>query len=97
VPYRVQFRCPTRRVPIRVLDQLRERLREISHTLGAVSSSSSFWSSLTENPLFVEVAGWRFNYAIHRESKQFEVLEARRASDRTPADQCATAQSKREA
>ena len=95
MPYRVQFRCPTRRVPIRVLDQLRERLREISHTLGAVSSSSSFWSSLTENPLLLDVGEWRFEYAIHRESKQFEVLEARRASDRTPADQRASTRSKR--
>jgi hypothetical protein len=85
VLYRLHFRCTVSSVPVRILDRARARFREISHTLAAVSSSSSFWSSLTENPLYVDVAGWRFKYTIDRERKEFDVLEIIRVSDVLPA------------
>jgi hypothetical protein len=78
---RVDFRCSVRHVPTAVLDRVRSRLREISHTLGAVSSSDSFWSSIAESPLYVDIQQWRFKYSIERDRKQFTVLEAIRVSD----------------
>ena len=81
MPYRVDFRCSIGKVPTAVLDQVRSRLREISHTLGAVSSSDSFWSSIAESPLYVDIQQWRFKYSIERHRKQFIVLEAMRVSD----------------
>jgi hypothetical protein len=76
VPYRVSFSCPVGRVPTAVLDRVRSRLREISHTLAAVFSSDSFWSSIAENPLYVDLDGWRFTYSIDRSGPQFVVLQA---------------------
>jgi hypothetical protein len=76
VPYRVVFRCPVGRVPAAVLDRVRSRLREISHTLAAFSSSDSFWSSIAESPLYVDLDAWRFTYSIDRSGQQFVVLEA---------------------
>jgi hypothetical protein len=75
----------------------RARFREISHTLAAVSSSSSFWSSLTENPLYVDVAGWRFKYTIDRERKEFDVLEIIRVSGVVLAASRTIGQRKRQA
>jgi len=68
-------------VPAATLGRLRVRLREIGHTLSAVSSSSAFWTSTTESPLFVDVEGWRFKYAIDRKSQVLSVLEVSRVSD----------------
>ncbi|HEX9572856.1 MAG TPA: hypothetical protein VF994_02100 [Myxococcales bacterium] len=68
-------------MPAATLGRLRVRLREIGHTLSAVSSSSAFWTSMTESPLFVDVEGWRFKYAIDRKSQVLSVLEVSRVSD----------------
>jgi len=68
-------------VPAATLGRLRVRLREIGHTLSAVSPSSAFWTSMTESPLFVDVEGWRFKYAIDRKSQVLSVLEVSRVSD----------------
>ena len=68
-------------VPAATLGRLRARLREIGQTLSAVSLSSAFWSSLTESPLFVDVEGWRFKYAIDRESQVLTVVELIRVSE----------------
>ena len=64
-----------------VLDRVRSRLRDVSGTLVAVSSSDSFWSSIAESPLYVDVEGWRFRYSIDRSTEQFIVVEAVRLSD----------------
>jgi hypothetical protein len=68
-------------VPPAVISRLRARLREIGHTLSAVSSSSAFWTSLRESPLFVDVEGWRFKYAVERKSQLLTVIEVSRVSD----------------
>jgi hypothetical protein len=81
VPYRVQLRCVVGSVSADTLGRLRARLREIGHSLLAVSSSSAFWSSMTESPLFVDVEGWRFKYAINRQSQVLTVVEVSRVSD----------------
>jgi hypothetical protein len=81
----VSFHCRVGRVPTAVLDRVRSRLREISHTLAAVSSSDSFWNSIAENPLYVDLDGWRFTYSIDRSGKQFVILEAGRVSEATGA------------
>lgn len=80
----MSFRCPVGEVPIAVLDRVRSRLRDISDTLAAVSSSDSFWSSVAESPLYVDIEGWRFRYSIDRLTRQFIVLEAVRVSDVLP-------------
>jgi hypothetical protein len=80
VLYRLHFRGAIPSVPTRVIDRLRARLREISETLSTISSISSFWTSLAENPLTIDVAGWRFTYTIVREPNYFQVLEAVRVS-----------------
>ena len=67
-------------MPPATLGRLRARLREIGHTLSTVSSSSAFWSSLAESPLFVDVDGWRFKYTVERESQALVVLEVSRVS-----------------
>ena len=36
---------------------------------------------MTESPLFVDVEGWRFKYAIDRKSQVLSVLEVSRVSD----------------
>ena len=86
MPYRVDFRCSIRKVPTAVLDQVRSRLREISHTLGAVSSSDSFWSSIAESPLYVDIQQWRFKYSIDRTRKEFVVFEVVRVSSLPPVN-----------
>ena len=68
-------------MPATTLGRLRARLREIGHTLSAVSSSSAFWTSMTESPLFVDVEGWRFKYMIDRRSQVLSVVEVSRVSD----------------
>jgi len=70
-------------------------LREIGHTLSAVSSSSAFWTSMTESPLFVDVEGWRFKYAIDGQSEVLTVLEVSRVSDAPAAYERARANRKR--
>ena len=84
--YRVHFRSPIGPVATAVLDRVRARLREISHTLGAVSSSDSFWTSIAENPLYVDVDGWRFKYSIDRTRKEFVVFEVVRVSSLPPVN-----------
>lgn len=81
MPYRIQLRCAVGSVQAATLGRLRTRLREIGQTLSAVSSSSAFWSSLSESPLFVDVEGWRFKYSIDRESQVLSVVEVSRVSD----------------
>ena len=81
MPYRVRLRCSVGSVPSATLGRLRARLREIGHTLSTVSSSSAFWSSMAESPLFVDVEGWRFKYTIERESQALIVLEVSRVSE----------------
>ena len=68
-------------MPSPTLGRLRARLREIGHTLSTVSSSSAFWSSMADSPLYVDVEGWRFKYAVERESQVLTVLEVSRVSD----------------
>jgi hypothetical protein len=77
------------------LGRLRARLREIGHTLSAVSSSSAFWTSMMESPLFVDVEGWRFKYAIDQRSQVLTVLEVSRVSDAPAAYERARASRKR--
>jgi hypothetical protein len=95
VPYRVQLLCSVGSVQAATLGRLRARLREIGQTLSAVSSSSAFWSSLTESPLFVDVEGWRFKYGIDRKSEMLSVLEVSRVSDAPAAYERARAGRKR--
>ena len=73
--------CSVGSVQAATLARLRARLREIGQTLSAVSSSSAFWTSLTESPLYVDVEGWRFKYAIDRGSQTLSVLEVSRVSE----------------
>jgi hypothetical protein len=85
VRHGLRFGCTVASVPIRVLDRLRARLRAVSETLWAASPGSSFWTSLMDNPLTLDVAGWRFQYTISREPRQIDVLDAMRISDVLPA------------
>ena len=80
---------------MRVLGQLRARLRELSETLAAVSPASSFWASLTENPLTIDMAGWRFTYTIRRDPGHLEVLAAVRICDVVPGYRGESARGKR--
>jgi hypothetical protein len=82
-------------VPPGVLAHLRARLREIGHTLSAVSSSSAFWTSLAESPLFVDVEGWRFKYSVEPQTQVMTVLEVSRVSDAPAAFERAQAERKR--
>ena len=77
----MQLRCAVGSVPTATLGRLRARLREIGHTLSTVSASSAFWSSMADSPLYVDVEGWRFKYAVERESQVLTVLEVSRVSD----------------
>jgi len=95
VPYRVQLRCAVGSVPAATLGRLRSRLREIGHSLSAVSSSSAFWTSMTESPLFVDVEGWRFKYGIDRQWQVLTVLEVTRVSEALAAYERAKADRKR--
>ena len=95
MPYRIQLRCAVGSVQAATLGRLRARLREIGQTLSAVSASSAFWSSLTESPLFVDVEGWRFKYAIDRESQVLTVLEVIRVSELPAAYERARSERKR--
>ncbi|HWE23652.1 MAG TPA: hypothetical protein VG496_06895 [Myxococcales bacterium] len=82
--YRVRVRCVLQDVPAVVVGRMRARLRDISHTLEAVSRSDSFWSSMAENPLYVDLHGWRFRYSIDRARKEFVVLDVSRTSETLP-------------
>jgi hypothetical protein len=85
VHYGLRIRCSVDTVSMRVLDRLHVRLREVSQILWEASPGSSFWRSLTENPLTIDVAGWRFQYTISREANRIDVIEAARISDVLPA------------
>jgi len=95
VPYRVHLRCAVGSVPSATLGRLRARLREIGHTLSTVSSSSAFWSSMSDSPLYVDVEGWRFKYAVDREQQVLAVIEVSRVSDGPAAYERARAERKR--
>jgi len=81
VPYRIQVRCALGSVPAATVARLRARLREIGHTLGAVSESSAFWTSMTEAPLYVDVDGWRFTYSVERRARLLVVRNVTRVSN----------------
>ena len=95
MPYRVQLRCAVGSVPTATLGRLRARLREIGHTLSTVSASSAFWSSMADSPLFVDVEGWRFKYAVERRAQVLAVVEVSRVSEAPAAYERARAQRKR--
>lgn len=95
MPYRVHLRCAVGSVPSATLGRLRARLREIGHTLSTVSSSSAFWSSMSGSPLYVDVEGWRFKYAIDRELQILAVIDVSRVSDAPAAYERARADRKR--
>ena len=65
-------------VPSATLGRLRARLRDIGHTLSTVSSSSAFWSSMSDSPLYVDVEGWRFKYTIDRQLQVLAVIDVSR-------------------
>ena len=50
---------------------------------------------MTESPLFVDVEGWRFKYAIDGQSEVLTVLEVSRVSDAPAAYERARANRKR--
>jgi len=82
-------------VPSATLGRLRARLRDIGHTLSTVSSSSAFWSSMSDSPLYVDVEGWRFKYTIDRQLQVLAVIDVSRVSDVPAAYERARADRKR--
>jgi hypothetical protein len=74
VAYTTTLRCAVDRVPSSILTRLQATLRELAFTLEATPAQSSFWSTLRDNPLSVEVEGWQFTVDVDRAKSNLAVV-----------------------
>ena len=55
---------PTASVPPEILQTVQQHIEEMARALAQVDPQSSFWASLRESGLSVEVLGWKFRFSV---------------------------------
>jgi len=58
----IVFECDTGRVPESVLDTVKAQLEDMGRAIAAIEPSSTFWNSLRESGMRIDVGDWRFKF-----------------------------------
>lgn len=72
--YATSIACEVGNLPRTVLTRLQATLRELALSLEAVPAQSSFWRTLEEDPLVLDVEGWHFTVEVGRERGSVAVI-----------------------